>query len=154
MGNFRIDKFSKNVCCQGFWNNIFKEWNRDLASSRYNLIVQKNIFKNRCHFWIFCKWNDSCDTVSSGSHREKRDPLVIVPSTKAAGVNRPKQFVVLIKQLTFSENLTGCTRYYRHPFTSSPRCLTKRHALMLHKLSSHWNCPSLYIISNRDDSLA
>ena len=37
-----------------------------------------------------------------GSHRE-----VFPPSMKAAGVDRPQQFVVLIKQLTFSENLTS-----------------------------------------------
>ena len=33
-------------------------------------------------------------------------PLVFPPSMEAAGVNRPQQFVVLIKQLTFLENLT------------------------------------------------
>ena len=33
--------------------------------------------------------------------------LVFPPSTEAAGVNRLQQFVVLIKQLPFLENLTG-----------------------------------------------
>ena len=46
-------------------------------------------------------------SILSGSHREKtRDPLAFPPSMEAAGVNRPQQFVVLIKQLTLSENLT------------------------------------------------
>ena len=34
-------------------------------------------------------------------------PLVFPPSMEAAGVKRPQQFVVLIKQLKVSENLRG-----------------------------------------------
>ena len=112
---------------------------------------------------------------------EKMDSLVSPHSMEAAGVNRPQQFVVLIKQLIFSENSTGCTRYdwypllcinklkkhpgvsfnlsaksfisysnfqcclYHHPFS---KMLTKQYALLLHKLPSHWNYPSLHIINN------
>ena len=43
------------------------------------------------------------------------DSLVFPPSMEAAGANRLQQFVVLIKQLTFSENSTGRTRYYWYP---------------------------------------
>ena len=45
-------------------------------------------------------------SILSGSHSEKVI-IVFPPSMEAAGVNRPQQFVVLIKLLTFSENLTG-----------------------------------------------
>ena len=38
---------------------------------------------------------------------EKKDPLVFLPSMEAADFNRPQQFVVLIKQLTFSENMAS-----------------------------------------------
>ena len=45
-------------------------------------------------------------SMSSGNHREKG--IIVFPlSMEAAGVNRPQQFVVLIKQLTFSDNLSS-----------------------------------------------
>ena len=53
-------------------------------------------------------------SILSGNHREKWFivPLFsnLVPTLygiEAAGVNRSQQFVVLIKQLAFAENITG-----------------------------------------------
>ena len=71
-------------------------------------ISSKLVAQDLIAHWINTKIYYKQWSILSGSHREKiYSSLVFPPSMEAVSVNRLHQFVVLIKQLTFLENLTS-----------------------------------------------